>query len=221
MGVKLFKKIYGLLDIPWVYRLSQVLLAPGKSLLFNRICNRIFHQSTGLVLDVGCGPKLVTPRPPGRWVGVDINESYIRKYTGGFLDKNPEWVSHPPDSRKCLGFLAPADHLPFADASFDEVRAVGFLHHLSHETGLGAIREMYRCLRPGGTLIVLEDIWPLKAWTRPIAWLTRKLDRGKFMRTQAELLELFQEACPGPWEWKRYTYTFTGSELLHLNRTKK
>jgi hypothetical protein len=54
-----------------------------------------------------------------------------------------------------------------------------------------------------------------------MAWVIRRLDRGDYMRTQEQLLALFQEACPGPWEWKRYTYTLTGSELLYLARSKE
>lgn len=153
-------------------------------------------------------------------VGVDVNESYLRQYTGGFVDRDPQVVFSPPSSRKCLGFLAPAEHLPFADDSFDEARATGFLHHLSDENAIAAIREMHRCLRKGGRLIVLEDVWPLRARTRPIAWLIRRLDRGKYMRTEERLLALFQEACPGSWECRRFTYTLVGHELLYLSQAK-
>jgi SAM-dependent methyltransferase len=218
---KLLKQLYGLLDIPWIYRLSQILLAPGKPWMMKRVFERAFSRSEGRVLDMGCGPKLVTPEPKGLLVGVDINESFVRKYTGGFLDKNPKSVFHPPDSRNRLGFLASVDNLPFENGSFDEVRAVGFLHHLPHEVLVKAIGEMFRCLRKGGKVIVLEDVWPVRGWTRPIAWIIRRLDRGDYMRSQEELLALFQEAWPGHWEQERYTYTFTGSELLYLARSKE
>jgi SAM-dependent methyltransferase len=180
---------------------------------------KVFRPSRGSVLDVGCGPTLITPKPDGLLVGVDVNESYLRKYTGGFLDQDPQAVSSPP--RTCLGFLAPAEHLPFADDSFDEARATGFLHHLPQENAAGAIREMHRCLRRGGRLIVLEDVWPRRAWTRPIAWLIRRLDRGEYMRTEEELLALFQEARPGNWEYRRFTYTLVGHELLWLSQVKE
>jgi ubiquinone/menaquinone biosynthesis C-methylase UbiE len=116
--------------------------------------------------------------------------------------------------------LAPANRLPFPKGSFAEARAVGFLHHIPREEVIGMIRETKRCLQKGGQFIVLEDVWPKRAWTRPLAWLTRKLDRGRFMRTEEELLKLFKETWPGKWEWRRYTYTFTGSELLYLSRVK-
>ena len=189
--------------------------------MMKRVFERAFNQSHGVVLDVGCGPKLTTPPPKGLLVGVDINESYLLKYTGGFLDVDPQSVFHPPVSRNRLGFLAPADRLPFAEGSFDEARATGFLHHLPNDQLIEAIREMHRCLRKGGRLIALEDVWPLRAWARPLAWLIRRLDRGDYMRTQEELLKLFQEACQGTWECSRYTYTLTGTELLYLRLIKK
>jgi len=217
----LFTRLYELLEIPWVFRLSQVLLAPGKPWLFRRMSRKVFKSSQGTVLDVGCGPRLITPKTDGLLVGVDVNEAYLRKYTGGFVDQDPQAVFSPPSSRKCLGFLAPAEHLPFADDSFDEARATGFLHHLSDENAADAIREMRRCLRKGGRLVVLEDVWPIRAWARPIAWLIRRLDRGEYMRTEEELLALFQEACPGNWERRRFTYTFVGHELLYLSQVKQ
>lgn len=214
------KKLYALLDIPWVFRLSQALLAPGKSWLMRRVFKQAFAPCPGRVLDLGCGPQLVTPDPGGLLVGVDLNESFLRQYTRGFLDEDPQMVFEPPAGRRRLGFKASADRLPFADGSFDETRAVGFLHHLAPETLSGAIREMRRCLKPGGRCVVLEDVWPRRAWARPLAWLIRRLDRGDYMRTQEELMWIFQEAWPGEWEWRRYTYTLTGSELLYLSRVK-
>jgi SAM-dependent methyltransferase len=217
----LLTTLYDWLEIPWIFRLSQVLLAPGKPWLFKRMFKHVFKPSWGSVLDVGCGPRLVTPKPEGLLVGVDVNAAHLRKYTGGFLDQDPRAVFSPPPSRRRLGFLASADHLPFDDDSFDEARATGFLHHLPHENAVEAIREMHRCLRKGGRLIVLEDVWPRRGWARPIAWLIRRLDRGAYMRTQEELLALFQEARPGNWEWRRFTYTFVGHELLYLSRVKQ
>ncbi len=217
----MIKELYAILDIPWVYRLSQIILAPGKPWLFKRLCDRVFAGSQGKILDVGCGPKLVTPKPQGLLVGVDVNEAFLREYTGGFLDKDPALVINPSPSREKLGYLAPVDHMPFADGSFDQVRAVGFLHHLPDDELARGIREMDRCLKKGGRFVVLEDVWPRRAWARPIAWVIRRLDRGEFMRTQEELLELFQKACPGKWEWERCNYTFIGSELLYLNRVKE
>ncbi len=212
--------LYKLLEIPLVYRLITGILGPGGSRLRKPYYQKVFRLSVARVLDVGCGPALNTPEPDGLLVGVDINESYIRRYTGGFLDQNPEWVLNPPSARRRLGFLASADALPFADGTFDEARSSSFFHHLSDGQANQALREISRCLKPGARMVIFEDVWPLRAWTRPLAWLIRRLDRGSHMRSESELLALLKKTCPGSWEWERFTYTYTGLECLCLQYVK-
>ncbi|HVZ80103.1 MAG TPA: class I SAM-dependent methyltransferase [bacterium] len=213
--------LYAILDIPWVYRLSQTLLAPGKPWMIQKVFDLAFPHSRGKVLDLGCGPKLVTPEPKGLLVGVDINEAFLRDYTGGSLDRDPRLVARPPKGRTRLGYRASVDHLPFAAHTFDEIRAVGFLHHLPDRVLEQAVKEMRRCLKPGGRVVVLEDVWPRNGWTRPMAWFIRRFDRGAHMRDQEGLLRIFTKAWPGKWETSRHTYTLTGSELLYLTRRKR
>jgi demethylmenaquinone methyltransferase/2-methoxy-6-polyprenyl-1,4-benzoquinol methylase len=47
-----------------------------------------------------------------------------------------------------------AEHLPFADASFDVVTVAFGLRNMTHKDG--ALAEMGRVLKPGGRLLVLE-----------------------------------------------------------------
>lgn len=57
-------------------------------------------------------------------------------------------------------FEADALRLPFADASFDLVTsAFGFRNLANYEAGL---REIYRVLKPGGTIAILEFMEPLE-----------------------------------------------------------
>ena len=63
-------------------------------------------------------------------------------------------LSQPPTDF----FEADALHLPFADASFDLVTsAFGFRNLANYEAGL---REIYRVLKPGGTVAILEFMEP-------------------------------------------------------------
>lgn len=217
----MIKRIYKLLEIPWFYRFVGKLLGPGGATLSKPVYQKVFNRSAERVLDIGCGPKLNTLEPSGLLVGVDINESYLRQYTGGFLDQDTQLVLNPPASRRRLGFLASGDHLPFNDGIFDEVRTSSFFHHLSDKEAAQALKEMNRCLRMGGRMVIFEDVFPFHAWVRPLAWLIRRMDRGRHMRYQEALLKLCQESCPGSWEWFRFTYTYTGMEYLCLQYFKK
>jgi len=59
---------------------------------------------------------------------------------------------------------ADAEILPFSDAAFDAV-IIGFgLRNVTYQAK--ALQEMYRVLKPGGRLVVLE-------FSRPVTWLVR------------------------------------------------
>lgn len=109
------------------------------------------HLRPGMrLLDCGCGPGSITAGlgravAPGCAVGIDVTIGGGRTEPGtGALD-----AATPPH-------LCAADimRLPFADGTFDVVFANALLQHLPEPTG--ALREMYRVLKPGG-LIAAAD----------------------------------------------------------------
>jgi SAM-dependent methyltransferase len=215
------KFLYQLLEIPIIYRVVTMILGPGGQYLRNKINKKVFNPPFRKALDVGCGPFATTPAPLELLVGLDINEDYIKKYTGGYIDANPSLVLNPPPDRRRLGYVASAIQMPFADGSFDEIRSVSFFHHMSDDETEQTLKEIFRCTRPGGRFILFDMVRPLRPWTRPIAWFVVNFDRGRYVRTEKQLVAIFQKACPGVWQWKRYTYTFTGLELLCLQYNKQ
>lgn len=89
----------------------------------------------------------------GRVVHTDINEAMLREGRNRLLDAG---VNLPT-------LVCDAEHLPFADASFDVVTVAFGLRNMTHKED--ALREMNRVLKPGGKLLVLEfsKVWePLK-----------------------------------------------------------
>ena len=105
------------------------------------------------VLEVGCGQgtdgvtlcrKL---RPGSRYIGVDMSEvSLVRARSA---------AAEAGDSLAVTPVFEPAnaERLSFTDDSFACVLSVGALHHSQNTEG--AIQEIRRVLKPGGTAFVL------------------------------------------------------------------
>jgi SAM-dependent methyltransferase len=91
------------------------------------------------ILDVGCGIGTYVTRFrqfSDEVYGVDIDEEKVAIASA----KLPN-IS-----------LAPAEHLPFADESFDVILLHEVIEHV--ESDRETIREAYRCLRPGGEIVI-------------------------------------------------------------------
>lgn len=71
--------------------------------------------------------------------------------------------------------VADAEHLPFADNSFDRVYSWGVLHHTPDTRA--ALREVFRVLRPGGELCVM--LYSRTSWVAYGLWLRYALLAGR------------------------------------------
>lgn len=109
-----------------------------------------------------------------------------------------------------VAVTASADALPFRDHRFDLVYSFGLLHHLDEETARRAVSEMIRVTSPEGETIVVDSVWPERAWRRPVAWALRRLDRGGWVRSQAGVEALLPDRAE--WSCERFTYAWTGLE---------
>jgi SAM-dependent methyltransferase len=88
--------------------------------------------------------------------------------------------------------LTDAEHLPFADESFDVVYSNGVLHHTPGTAA--AIREAHRILRPGGLAkVMLYHRHSFYYWSEIM--LHRGLLRGHFLRghSPAEIMSRYVE----------------------------
>lgn len=113
-------------------------------LIRKRIVLDYLGDSQGNVLDVGCGPAILTR---------DLNQMGLRTYS---VDLSLEML-------KKARSLAGMDHqlfwcnsqieqLPFSDDSFDNVISIGVLAYATDTSK--AVRELVRVLRPGGVLVL-------------------------------------------------------------------
>jgi demethylmenaquinone methyltransferase/2-methoxy-6-polyprenyl-1,4-benzoquinol methylase len=101
--------------------------------------------------------------PQGCVVLSDINEAMLRLGRDRLLDQ---------------GLVVPtaacdAEHLPFADGSFDLVSVAFGLRNMTHKQE--ALTEMARVLRPGGRLLVLEFSKPAAPLQRPYDFYSFKV----------------------------------------------
>ncbi|MGB6901343.1 MAG: class I SAM-dependent methyltransferase [Acidobacteriaceae bacterium] len=150
------------------------------------------HISVGAretILDVGCGggrtvSKLAAMAHAGKVYGVDHSEESVatsRKTNAG-----------PMDDGRVEIMQGTVSQLPFPDGMFDRVTAVEthfFWPNLPHD-----VREVWRVLKPGGTAIVIAEIY--KGANTAVSKLAEKYSSKSGMKllTVDEHRELLENA---------------------------
>ncbi len=192
--------VYRLLEIPFVYALAQRILDVGSTAL-PILYQEVYGSTSGLVLDVGCGPTLGTPAVAGTMVGVDVNRDYVRSYVSS---------GRPDPSCRRLGVVGAAEALPFRDGAFDECRSAFMLHHLPDAAARRALEELRRTARPGGRVAVFDMVRPRSFFANPAAWLVTRFDRGEWVRPHQELVRLADASGAAGWDTRSFSYSWIG-----------
>jgi ubiquinone/menaquinone biosynthesis C-methylase UbiE len=124
------------------------------------------------VLDVGSGPGLLAAQlaaavgPEGSVCGVDPSESMLAIAAA----REPAAGSAPIELRR-----AAAERLPYPERTFDVAVSTQVLEYSNDVPG--AIAEMFRVLRPGGRVLILDTDWDSIVW--------HSSDRGRMERVLA------------------------------------
>lgn len=138
------------------------------------------------VLDVGCGTGSLTVlvarrlQPPGEAVGIDAAPRMIR------IAREKAVREGVPASFRVMV----AERLDFPDGHFDVVVNSMFCHHVDRELKQRAFAEMFRVLRPGGTLVTADIDRP----TTAMGWLTGW--GGRWLLLQPELEDNLRGMLP-------------------------
>lgn len=141
------------LKSPFRYDWLVWLLTFGRPRRFRELMLRPAQLRSGeTVLDVSCGTGALAllakeqVGPEGRVYGIDASEEMIT-YARDKARRNGLAVAFE---------VAPAQQLPFDNASFDVVLNTLALHHLPKPSRYQALGEMRRVLKPGGRAVI-ED----------------------------------------------------------------
>ena len=137
---------------------------------------RPFRPGTPRFIDLGCGTgQFARQFPPDRYVGID-----------------PTWpyVEYAARHRKGSFTVMDGSRLGLADREFDGGLVLGVFHHLPDTVVTASMSELDRVLKPGATLLVIEDIPPPSLWNIP-GHVMHWLDRGDYIRTDGDYRALF------------------------------
>jgi SAM-dependent methyltransferase len=129
----------------------------GEKLGMARRRRELLAAARGTVLEIGAGTGLNLRHYPAGLDELVLTEPGAR--IAGHID-----LARAPAGVPVRLEQAPAEYLPFADASFDTV--VGTLVLCTVSDPQRAVAEVARVLRPGGRLLFLEHVRAEGGWRR-------------------------------------------------------
>lgn len=124
------------------------------------------------VLDVGCGTGFAVLQmgsilSVGKICGIDISSGMIKKARA----KVPETLRERVEFHQAC-----SENIPYSAGEFDNILCTNSLHH--YPDPIRSLGEMYRVLRPGGKVVILENAtdlsWYTWAWDR----ILRIIEKG-------------------------------------------
>ena len=142
-----------------------------------------------IILDVGCGggrtvSKLAAIASQGKVYGIDHSTQSVSTATR----TNKQWI----DSARVEIREASVSRLPFSDGAFDVITAVET--HFWWPALLNDMREVFRVLKPGGSLIIIAEVYKGAATFTSKAVERFAEKTGMALLSVEEHRELFRDA---------------------------
>lgn len=155
--------------IAWAYDLGCNLVGMGSR--FRRKTLQFAQLLPGEhVLDIGCGTGVLTRlaakrvENDGEVIGIDPSAEMIQ-----VAKRSAAKVHSKADFQ-----IGVVESLPFVDERFDIVLSSMMLHHLPPELKVTGLREIFRVLKPGGRLMVVDVDIPTSLIGRVLMFPWRK-----------------------------------------------
>ncbi len=151
----------------------------GGYVKHRRLIRRSIGSQNQSVLDCGCGTGIYANCfAPEVYTGIDISQGYIKRCK----QRCPRHQFHVMDATK----------LEFPDGSFSSAMISGVLHHLDDSQAHQVCKEVRRVLKPGGQLLIWEDIPTLSRWNW-VGSVIHRLDLGEHIRLPHRYEEILAE----------------------------
>ena len=151
--------------LPERYDRLAELLSMGQNGRWRRaMVDHIVPGRPGLVLDVACGPGgealQLAERGAGQVVGIDLTMDMLRQ--------GQRNVSQRSLAGRIQLINGRAEHMPFADASFDALTFTYLLRYVDDPRA--TLAELARVVKPGGAVASMEFLLPQSRFWRFWWW---------------------------------------------------
>ena len=136
--------------------------------------NKLYISSSSKVLDIGCGTGLVSRtianlnNSPDEIIGIDQSLILTNIAKRLAIDEGLE--------KRMNFYLGDAQHLDFADSSFDLVTAHTLISHV--ESPLLVIKEASRVTKPGGYMAFFDGDYASLTFSYPDNDIAEKMDKA-------------------------------------------
>lgn len=139
-----------------------------------------FLTDSGTLLDFGCATGHIADAfAKYEYYGIDLDNNAINQAKRTYADRpNMHFVCADIRTR------------PFPENYFDQILLAGTVHHLSDSQFLAVLSELHRCLKPTGTLHIIDPVRQPNDGFQ--ARLLRWLDKGRYPRTLGKIEALVE-----------------------------